>query len=65
MKAFDRLSLAALLNQQFLCVCGGLSAEVHTLDDIGGLGKFKEIPASGPICDLLWSNPFEDFRNKK
>lgn len=61
MDSFDALPLAALMNQQFLCVHGGLSPEIHTLDDIKKLDRFKEPPAYGPMCDLLWSDPLEDF----
>ncbi|RXM96820.1 Serine/threonine-protein phosphatase 2B catalytic subunit alpha isoform [Acipenser ruthenus] len=65
MDAFDCLPLAALMNQQFLCVHGGLSPEINCLDDIRKLDRFKEPPAFGPMCDLLWSDPSEDYGSEK
>lgn len=65
MDAFDCLPLAALINKQFLCVHGGLSPEIHTLADIRKLDRFKEPPAFGPMCDLLWSDPLEEFGNER
>lgn len=61
MKSFDALPLAAVLNGQFLCVHGGLSPDIKTVTDILSINRFTEPPSSGPMCDLLWADPMEDF----
>ena len=57
MKSFDCLPLAAVLNKQYLCLHGGLSPELHTINDIRRIDRFREPPPFGAMCDLLWSDP--------
>ena len=65
MKSFDCLPLAAVLNKQYLCIHGGLSPEIHTINDIRKIDRFREPPPFGPMCDLLWADPAEDFGNER
>ncbi|EGG18989.1 serine/threonine protein phosphatase calcineurin A [Cavenderia fasciculata] len=60
-ESFNALPLAALLNGKFLCIHGGLSPDIKTLDDIANIDRFREPPSSGPMCDLLWADPMEEF----
>ncbi|RXK40906.1 serine/threonine-protein phosphatase 2B catalytic subunit A1 [Tremella mesenterica] len=65
METFCNLPLAAVMNKQFLCIHGGLSPELHTLDDIRNINRFREPPTSGLMCDILWSDPLESFGSEK
>ena len=49
------------MNGQFLCVHGGLSPDIGSLDDIRAIDRFREPPQHGPMCDLLWADPLEEF----
>lgn len=65
MDSFCALPLAALMNKQFLCIHGGLSPELNTLADLNNIDRFREPPTHGIMCDLLWSDPLEEFGMEK
>jgi len=54
---FDYLSLSALIEDKILCVHGGLSPSINTLDQIRVIDRKQEVPHDGAMCDLLWSDP--------
>ncbi|KAF1813915.1 Metallo-dependent phosphatase [Eremomyces bilateralis CBS 781.70] len=65
MKSFCALPLAAVMNKQFLCIHGGLSPELHTLEDLKSIDRFREPPTQGLMCDILWADPLEEFGQEK
>ncbi|EJD05616.1 serine/threonine protein phosphatase 2B [Fomitiporia mediterranea MF3/22] len=65
MESFCALPLAAIMNKQFLCIHGGLSPELNTLEDLRRIDRFREPPTTGLMCDILWSDPAEDFGQEK
>lgn len=46
-----------LIDEQILCVHGGLSPDIKTLDQIRTIERNQEIPHKGAFCDLVWSDP--------
>ncbi|KAL4500545.1 hypothetical protein ABPG72_002969 [Tetrahymena utriculariae] len=56
---FDYLSLAAIIEEKFFCVHGGLSPSIKTLDEIIAIDRKQEVPHDGAMCDLMWSDPDE------
>ncbi|NXT42280.1 PP2BC phosphatase, partial [Pelecanoides urinatrix] len=50
----------------FVCVCCcGFHQPCPDFVYVFQLDRFKEPPAFGPMCDLLWSDPSEDYGNEK
>ena len=58
-QVFDMITLSCTVAGQLLCVHGGLSPSLDSLDDIAQLDRKQEVPHEGPMCDLMWSDPDE------
>lgn len=56
-QVFDFLALAAIVDGKVLCVHGGLSPEIRTIDQVRVVARAQEIPHEGAFCDLVWSDP--------
>jgi len=56
-EVFDYFALASVIDGSILCVHGGLSPHISTLDQIRLLERNQEIPHEGAFCDLMWSDP--------
>uniref|UniRef100_A0A7S2WB60 Serine/threonine-protein phosphatase n=1 Tax=Rhizochromulina marina TaxID=1034831 RepID=A0A7S2WB60_9STRA len=54
---FDCMPVAALVDEKVLCMHGGLSPSLSSLDQIRKLKRPMDIPDEGLVCDLLWSDP--------
>lgn len=55
--AFDFLPLCALIDNKILCMHGGLSINMISVDEINKIDRIKEVPYRGLMTDLLWSDP--------
>ena len=56
MEAFDLLPVSAVLNGKYLCMHGGISKQLTSLDDINEIER-KQEPDQGLLEDLLWADP--------
>ncbi|CAE7610988.1 pphA [Symbiodinium pilosum] len=55
--SFDYLPVTAVIENQIICMHGGISPSLDSLDNIRQLDRIQEVPHEGPMCDLLWSDP--------
>lgn len=51
------LPICALIDEKILCMHGGISQRIQTLDTIKRIKKPETIPDEGILCDLLWADP--------
>lgn len=48
---------ASLCTMQILCMHGGLSPELKSLEQIKRIPRPTDVPDTGLLCDLLWADP--------
>ena len=60
MVAFNNLPLVCIINNSYFCVHGGITAQAESIEELNKINRFVEIPMSGSLCDLDWSDPVSD-----
>lgn len=59
---FNCLPVAALIDDRILCMHGGLSPELSNMEQIRTIMRPMDVPESGLVCDLLWSDPDKEVQ---
>ncbi|WVZ11068.1 hypothetical protein V8G54_015598 [Vigna mungo] len=59
---FNCLPVAAVIDDKILCMHGGLSPDMDSLDQIKAIERPVDVPDQGLLCDLLWADPDTDIR---
>ena len=54
------MPVSAIVDSRILCMHGGLSPELSSLDQIKRIMRPTDVPDTGLLCDLLWSDPDKD-----
>ncbi|GMP56008.1 hypothetical protein CsSME_00020636 [Camellia sinensis var. sinensis] len=59
---FNCLPVAAVIDEKILCMHGGLSPDLNDLNQIRNIQRPTDVPETGLLCDLLWSDPSKDVK---
>jgi len=58
---FNCLPVAAIIDEKIFCMHGGLSPELSNMEQIRRIMRPTDVPDTGLLCDLLWSDPEKDM----
>ena len=58
---FNIMPISALINENILCMHGGLSKDLQNIEQINKILRPTDIPNEGLLCDILWSDPNESL----
>ncbi|KAL0215181.1 hypothetical protein P9112_007365 [Eukaryota sp. TZLM1-RC] len=58
---FNSLPIAAVIDEKIFCMHGGLSPDLKDLQQVRRIVRPTDVPDSGLLCDLLWSDPDKDI----
>jgi len=58
---FNCLPVSAVIDDKILCMHGGLSPELSNLEQIARVVRPTDVPDTGLLCDLLWSDPEKEI----
>lgn len=59
---FNCLPVTALVAEKILCMHGGLSPELNCPSEIKRVVRPTDVPDTGLLCDLLWSDPEKEIQ---
>merc|ERR1712232_1082630 len=59
---FNCLPIAAVIDEKIFCMHGGLSPDLKTMEQIRRIVRPTDVPDTGLLCDLLWSDPERDIQ---
>lgn len=54
---FNCLPCCAVIDDKIICMHGGLSPDLTSLEQIVNIQRPVEVPDTGLLCDILWSDP--------
>jgi len=61
-ECFNCLPVAAIIDEKIFCMHGGLSPDLKAMEQIRRIVRPTDVPDTGLLCDLLWSDPDKEIQ---